>query len=334
MEEDFDWLVIGAGPAGIAAVGKLLDYGVEPKQIAWVDPEFRVGDLGAKWQNVPGNTKIELFLRYLRASPSFEYTGSYPIERIDPQETCLLKEIYTPLQDVTSRLRGKVFAFAGTVRSVRQERNGWVAEMGERELFSKKVIAAIGAEPKRLEIDAVPLECALDPERLKKEIEPGDVVGVFGSSHSAVLVLANLMGTCVEKVYNFYRSEHRYAVYQDGWILYDDIGLKGFAAKWAKEHLDGALPRRLHRCLIADPLFEKCLALCNKVVYAIGFEARPLIQGSHCKESGKIAPGLFGCGIAFPQVRIDPAGNQVERIGLWKFMDDLDRLIPLWVEAL
>jgi len=34
----FKWTVIGAGPAGIAAVGKLIDSGVKPLEIAWVDP--------------------------------------------------------------------------------------------------------------------------------------------------------------------------------------------------------------------------------------------------------------------------------------------------------
>lgn len=42
----FQWAVIGAGPAGIAAVGKLLDHGVLPEDILWFDPHFKVGDLG------------------------------------------------------------------------------------------------------------------------------------------------------------------------------------------------------------------------------------------------------------------------------------------------
>ena len=37
----YAWAVIGAGPAGIAAVGKLLDHGVADKDIVWIDPDSR-----------------------------------------------------------------------------------------------------------------------------------------------------------------------------------------------------------------------------------------------------------------------------------------------------
>jgi len=36
----YQWVVIGAGPSGILAVGKLLDKGIPGKDIAWIDPEF------------------------------------------------------------------------------------------------------------------------------------------------------------------------------------------------------------------------------------------------------------------------------------------------------
>ena len=48
-KKPFQWAVVGAGPAGIAAVGKLLDHGVLPKTILWLDPQFCVGDLGRFW---------------------------------------------------------------------------------------------------------------------------------------------------------------------------------------------------------------------------------------------------------------------------------------------
>ena len=40
----YSWTVIGAGPAGIAAVGRLLDHGIVGEQIAWIDPEFDIAD--------------------------------------------------------------------------------------------------------------------------------------------------------------------------------------------------------------------------------------------------------------------------------------------------
>lgn len=34
------WTVVGVGPAGIATVGKLIDLGVDPSCIVWIDPHF------------------------------------------------------------------------------------------------------------------------------------------------------------------------------------------------------------------------------------------------------------------------------------------------------
>src|SRR5471030_266640 len=103
----FQWLVIGAGPAGIAAVGKLMDHKIPGDQIGWLDPAFRVGDLGEKWQNVPSNTKVELFLQFLNNCRSFRYKEckkSFTINKLSLHDHCLLKEIATPLQWVTDHL--------------------------------------------------------------------------------------------------------------------------------------------------------------------------------------------------------------------------------------
>ena len=82
----YSWTVIGAGPAGIAAVGRLLDHGIAPEEIAWIDPEFSAGDLGGKWRAVPGNTHVASFLDYLTASPSFRFSEAphFELNDIDP----------------------------------------------------------------------------------------------------------------------------------------------------------------------------------------------------------------------------------------------------------
>ena len=75
----YAWTVIGAGPAGIAAVGKLLDLGVADKDIAWVDPSFAAGDLGAKWRSVSSNTKVATFLEYLHGAKAFRFSEAPPM---------------------------------------------------------------------------------------------------------------------------------------------------------------------------------------------------------------------------------------------------------------
>lgn len=339
--EQADWIVVGAGPAGIAAVGKLLDHAIPSEKIIWIDPAFRVGDLGEKWHSVPSNTKVELFLKFLQGCRSFGYSQQFPIDRLKPQDTCLLQEIATPLQWITDQLLKKVVHHRVEALGLNRMHGWWEVKTTGPTLRAKNLILAVGADSKTLpysDLTAIPLEVALCPAKLKQVIDAKDVVAVFGSSHSAVLVLANLLQLELKKVYNFYRSPHVYAVDLEKWILFDDTGLKGFAATWARKNLDGSLPQKLERILVSDHAFEESLALCTKVVYAVGFERRklPVLEQyenvQYHETTGIIAPGLFGLGIAFPQAKLDPLGNRTLRVGLWKFMDYLNAIFPIWLK--
>lgn len=48
-------VVIGSGPAGITALGNLLDQGIE--DVLFVDPKFTGGVFNERWRAVPSNTK-------------------------------------------------------------------------------------------------------------------------------------------------------------------------------------------------------------------------------------------------------------------------------------
>src|ERR1700734_3469676 len=99
------WTVIGAGPAGIAAVGKLLDRGIADKDIAWIDPAFAAGDIGAKWRSVSSNTKVGAFLDYLNGAKAFRFSEAppMPLTETDPEETCSLSLIAHPPSCTTDR---------------------------------------------------------------------------------------------------------------------------------------------------------------------------------------------------------------------------------------
>ena len=106
-----EWTVIGAGPSGIAAIGKLLEAHVPPSKIAWIDPHFLVGDLGEKWSFVSSNTKVKLFIDFLESLKSFEFAKvrhEFPLTQMDPESTCFLSYIAKPLQWVTDHLVKKV----------------------------------------------------------------------------------------------------------------------------------------------------------------------------------------------------------------------------------
>jgi cation diffusion facilitator CzcD-associated flavoprotein CzcO len=338
----YAWTVIGAGPAGIAAVGKLLDHGIAPAEIAWIDPAFAGGDIGAKWRSVSSNTQVGFFLSYFIDSPAFRFSAAppMPLHEVDPEETCALALVADPLVWVTEQLRQRVKTFETTATALFLERRQWRIETEQPELTSQNVVLAVGAVPKKLcypQLKEIPLEVVLDPEKLADEPLENATIAVFGSSHSSMIALPHLLRHPVEKVINFYRSPLRYAVYLDDWILFDDSGLKGRAAVWARENIDGVYPDRLERCWVSGPEFEEKLAVCDRAVYTVGFERRTLPetpqwgQLDYNPNNGILAPGLFGLGIAFPARAIDRYGYVEYRVGLKKFMDQLDSVLPLWL---
>lgn len=342
----YQWAVIGAGPAGIAAVGKLIDHGVTPKDIAWIDPHFKVGDFGALWTRVPSNTKVDLFHRFLEASEAFNYKNApkeFALNHAERNQTCELGLMGEALAWVSEHLKEKVAAHADFAEKLALKNRHWHIQLSQRIIQSKQVILAIGAEAKNLALpvqQVIPLHDALDSSRLKNHLTAEDTVAVFGSSHSAVLVLKNLLESSVKHIVNFYRSPLMYAVHLDDWILFDDTGLKGSAAEWARQHLDGKLPANLSRVYSNQTNIDEYLSQCTKAIYAVGFErrTRPTIEGfdhiDYVPQSGVIAPGLFGLGIAFPEGKFNRLGTLEYRVGLWKFMDYLQRIMPIWLKYL
>jgi hypothetical protein len=340
----FSWAVIGAGPAGIAAVGKLLDLGIEPQKIVWIDPEFKVGDLGAKWRNVSSNTRVELFLKFFHEAKSFEYgpqENKFAINNLNPKDTCLLSFALEPLQWITDNLKSKVNCITQKVLQLKLADRHWSVALGGSEVLAQNVILATGSEPKSLSypgVEEIPLTTALSPEKLKSAVSKVDTIAVFGASHSAMVVMQSLLENCeVKKIINFYLSPLKFAVYFDDYILFDDTGLKGRAAEWAKENINGRLPARLQRIIATEDEIRVHLPLCNKVIYATGFQKRLIpVEGmlslKHNDRSGIIAPGLFGLGIAFPEAHTDRFGNLEHRVGLWKFIDYLNNVLPVWMK--
>jgi hypothetical protein len=53
---------------------------------------------------------------------------------------------------------------------------------------------------------------------------------------------------------------------------------------------------------------------------------------SYDRRTGIIAPGLFGFGVAFPEMRTTPLGDVSHPVGLWKFVNYLERVMPIWLQ--
>ena len=152
-------------------------------------------------------------------------------------------------------------------------------------------------------------------------------------------------------------STLKYAIYKDGWILYDNTGLKGRAAEFAREELDGEKIENSQAGQVITRVdcsggevreqeaFVREMPECDYVVQAVGYKRDPLPEregeelvydhesgGFVEKASGREVKGLFGAGIAFPERVVDREGNVEYAVGFWKFMRFLRGVVPAWVE--
>jgi hypothetical protein len=343
-KKTFQWAVIGAGPAGIAAVGKLMDAGIEPEHILWLDPHFTVGDLGRYWKNVSSNTVANIFLDFLNASNAFSYKEAplnFTINHLPEQETCTLIHIVEPLQWITNEFRRKVDAQPAIIHELALQQRIWTLSSDAQDFFAHNIILAPGAVPESLSYSSpeeIPFYTAIDKEKLSACFNPQDTYAVFGSSHSAILILKYLVELGAKQIINFYQSPCRYAIPMENWILFDNTGLKGKAAQWARENIDGIIPSNLKRYPSTETNIQQYLPHCDKTIYAVGFKKRSNINIRNYPEVqydshlGIIAPGLFGLGIAYPELITNPFGSTEYQVGLWKFMAYLQKILPLWLK--
>lgn len=366
----YDAVVVGAGPGGLTCASNLLDQGLS--KICMVDPSFTAGRINEKYREVPSNTKTGMltqwatgtstFMRIIESSPQ-----PNPYDRLlsfDQNKGCILGDAVEVAKMLSDGLRRdpRVDSLLGRVGLISKDGKMW--DLPEHDIKAKRVVLAHGSHPKRHNLaDHYPhltvldLDTCLKPSDLRHAVPPGSRVGVIGSSHSAVLALKNLYELDGVSAISFYRSALRYAVYKDGWILYDNTGLKEIAADWAREVLAAKdLAPRLRRVdLKADgrpekQIYDAELKDCTHLVSAIGFEMNPPPQVQvhgrvtepafdpvtgkffRAKEERDYLDGLFGAGIAYPEHVTDRAGNVESAVGWFKFMNFVKRVAPEWLE--
>ena len=342
----FQWSVVGAGPAGMASVGLLIDNGVNPADILWVDPDFSVGDFGNKWSDVSSNTSVALFLRFLNDIKAFDFAKKrqkFKIESYDKDGFTKLKDVTKPLQFATANIMDKVATVHDHINNASIVNGSWELIGKYEKYHAKKVILATGSTAISLNLhnekntQEIDLDIALSPTKLKLFLKIDDKVAVFGSSHSAMIIVRSLVECGVSNICNFYREPLKYAIKMNGWTLYDNTGLKGETAKWVRNNISQNLDSRINRFLSTSENISNNIDEYDKVIYATGFKQRtPIIQDINLSRydpsNGIIAPGLFGCGICFPRQVIDPNGNKDLNVGLFKFMKDIQSSLPLWMK--
>ncbi|KAF2157465.1 hypothetical protein K461DRAFT_219097 [Myriangium duriaei CBS 260.36] len=277
-------VVVGAGPAGICAVGNMLERRVGP--ILWVDDAFNGGRVNSQYREVPSNTKTKLFIDFAEAlTPFQDILEKTPSPNAISHLRDLPQDKGTTLGNAADMLlmltNGLIKTPGVEIRKGRVEaasldaHKGWTVSLTHSggdspmqessRVVSDRLILCTGSSPasQSLPVDVpglqeLDLDFTLAPSRLK-EILPRDkpvTVAVIGASHSAILVLLNLSKLALSthpniKIKWFTRHSLRYAVFMDGWILRDNTGLKGEAAEWAKNNLE---PERF-----ADSPVSRCI---------------------------------------------------------------------------
>lgn len=344
---DADWLVVGAGPAGIAAVGILLDIGVPPRRLTWIDPEFNVGRIGAYYGYVPSNNATHEFIAFINACHSFQQCSTDAIQKLNnlnPLGFDNLQVIIDPLRDITAHLCTQVHAVQGSMASLYFTDENWhITTYSGESISAHHVILATGSYPKTIDYEPhkiISLDLALNPYNLEQLVTSDDIVGVIGGSHSAILLLKFLseLPFTVKHIYNLYNSPLIYTIDKGDYKLNALDGLKGMTAQWAQEVLEKNPPTNITRIPSTPETLKSTVELCTKVIYAIGFEQSPLPSINDTTpissiEGGVIAPRLFGIGIAFPEKVITYEGKEGYRVGLRSFMDYAQRMIPVWYNA-
>lgn len=369
----YDAVVIGAGPGGLTCVSNLLDQGLQ--KICMIDPTFTAGRINEKYREVPSNTKTLMFEKWATGTKAFEeIVKSAPkpnayqtLLSFDQDQGCELGSAVDVAQLLSDGLRkdSRIDSVPTLVKTITKlDNDKWT--IPELDLVADRIVLAVGSHPKKHNladnyphITPLDLDTCLKPSELQKAVPAGSKVGVVGASHSAILAIKNLYDLGNVSVVNFHRSALLYAIYKEGWILYDNTGLKGMAANWAREVLAAPeLPKSLRRVdLKSDDnkgkseteIYDVELKDVTHLCLAIGYEINELpvikVKGVtvtpdfdpltgrffNAKGSQEYLGGLYGAGIAYPERVTDPAGNVESAVGWFKFMKYLKRVAPEWV---
>lgn len=340
---DTAWTVIGAGFAGITVIGALRDIG--QTDITWIDPHFNVGRMGQYYYNVPGNTLAESYITVVNECHTFKGFSSPAIDYLRhyyPYECCSLKIAIDALQDITTHLRKELKNDNRTVQSLEFVNDNWLITLDNGISFSSQnVVLATGSHPKALDYPCattIPLDDALDKKRLLNHVQPEDTIALIGGSHSSMLVLKNLCETNIKRIINFYIHPITYAYDMGNDNIPDYNGLKGDVASWVFDVLEKEQPASIIRIKNTDTARTSWLPLCNKIIYAIGYERNnlpalsiPTTNLLYDDTTGFIAPRLFGIGIAFPEKIIDPWGKTQHTVGMLDFLTYAQRITPQWI---
>ncbi|KAL2269756.1 hypothetical protein VTJ83DRAFT_1940 [Remersonia thermophila] len=271
-------IVVGGGPAGIAAVGKLLEV-FPGGNITWVDQSFTGGTINQFLRGLPSYGTAGDYVAYAQTLPVIQKLWAVPnrnrhnavkaMQALDPVRPCALSYVGDMLQLISDGLRkhARVQSVTGTVTLLARDPKTrvWTVAVDTTgvgtnppllSLRTPMVILCTGARPVvntlPVQVSQLPLYTGLSRPHLTKILPPEEprTIAVIGSGHSAVLVLRNLAHLASTthphlRIRWLTRSPHlTYASHvgdsPNGPVIANQYdGLTGKAAEFAREELDG-----------------------------------------------------------------------------------------------
>jgi cation diffusion facilitator CzcD-associated flavoprotein CzcO len=325
--------IVGAGTAGLIVLLLLQEAGADISKVTIIDPFFDGGDLTRKWTSVLSNTPWSKTINALKQN----CVSLSILSSIDPTSNTPLVEIGHLIRDLAEGALAKANKIQGSVSSVNyvSEAKEWsinvTVEHSGQTIRAKQLILSQGAEPKtiNLAIPSIPLEVALDSQRLKHYVKPNESVLVFGTAHSGTLVIRNLADAGAS-VTAYYKSKEPFYWDRNG----DYDGIKGEAATIA----DDIISRKISVTLVSlsdTATLIRTSRTARWVVYAMGLEPRKInltIDGNerssreYNDKTGKLGDlPAWGFGIAYPNRA--PDGIHLD-VGVAPFLDHIKTQIP------
>ena len=330
--------IIGAGASGILLSLLLQQFGLPTNDFCIIDPHFDGGDLQRKWPNVISNTPwsatTDAFRRCLPSLDLPKWSKELPPDQPTPLRTIakLLRDLFHAAKFQTVR---------GTVqRTIWKPEDGtWIVYVqsgtGITEINATRILFAQGSIPKHYDmpIPSIPLEVALDVDRIKTYVKPSDQVIVFGTNHSGIVALKNLIDSGVDKIVGVHKGLKPFIWARDG----EYQGLKLDGAAIADSIISGKYPSVRLVSYDNTPNLIRETRNATWVIYATGFQPDTTIRVSdestdishreYDPNTGvlKNAPNAWGFGIAYPSQA--PDGIHYD-VGISSFLEHFYKQIP------
>jgi len=323
--------VIGCGISGSLLLLKLLET-IKPNDICCIDPAFDGGDLGRRWADVTSNTIWQQFISALDSVPNAQKALKERISLYEPTSLTPVCELSRVLRDALRPYLHEIDAHTtyATSANYSSEDDVWTITLQDGAIRkAKTIVYSPGGNPKQVNLPKyqIPLEIALDSQRLARQVEAGQPILLFGLANSGVLVLKNLLKLGAE-VRVIYRTPKPFVYVRDG----VPGGIKQEAAQFADEITNA--PNESCR-LIHSSDIEGCIRAyneCNTIISAIGFtknsnSCKVLVDSVAVDTAVITTPHIFGFGMCYPTTKtVD--GRIYEDVGVEAFVNKIIECLP------